>query len=255
MSRTRRRARLSKPGEHGGLVTLGGSAILVALAAPQRVPALAAALVYMIAYLARGPIERKARGFRLRDWDAPGLAVYALASLAAAAVIARAHPLMAVVVLASALCFPGVGVLVTRARVHRAFVVELIGLAACGGAAGVALYTGGAAVIACVVVGLAMASYAASAVAMVRAEVRDLEPAARLRLSRFGLAALLAGGAAVAAAAPPFAIAFAPRVGHAAYRAIRGPGSHRIAVIAARETGELALFVVLLALGLLGVLG
>jgi hypothetical protein len=43
--------------------------------------------------------------------------------------------------------------------------------------------------------------------------------------------------------------------GHAAYRGIRGPGSHRIAVIAARETGERALFVVPLALGLRGVLG
>jgi hypothetical protein len=255
MSGTRRRTRLSKPGEHGGLVTLGGSALLAVLVAPQLAPASAAALVYVIAYLARGPIERKVRRFRLRDWDAPGLVVYALAGLAAAAVIARANPLMALVVLGSALCFPGVGALVTRARVHRAFAIELIGLAACGGSAGIALYTGGAAVAACVIASLAMASYAASAVAMVRAEVRELQPPARLRLSRLGLAMLLAGGAAVAAAEPVLAIAFAPRLGHAAYRAIGGPGSHRIAVIATRETGELALFVVLLALGFLGVLG
>jgi hypothetical protein len=255
MSRTRRRAKLSKPGEHGGLVTLAGSAFLVALVAPQPVPALAAALVYVIAYLARGPVERKVRRFRLRDWDAPGLVVYALAALAAALLIARADPIMAVLVLGSALCFPGVGALVTRARVHRAFGVELIGLAACGGSAGVALYTGGAALATCVIVGLAMASYAASTVAMVRAEVRELEPPARLRLSRLGLAVLLAGGAAVAVAEPVLAIAFAPRLGHAAHRAVRGPGSHRIGVIAARETGELALFMVLLALGLLGVLG
>lgn len=91
---------------------------------------------------------------------------------------------MAAIVLGTALGIPAVGAMVSRARVHRAFATELVGLAACGGSAGVALYTGGARLVASVASGLANASYAAATVAMVRAEVRDLEPAARLRLSR-----------------------------------------------------------------------
>lgn len=250
----RRRAKLSKPGEHGGLVTLLGSVVLVTWVAPEPWAAFAASLVYVIAYLARGPVERMARGFRLQAWDGPALGVYGLVAVLATLGIARQDLVAGLVTLGTALVIPAAGAVVSRARVHRTFVVELAGLAACGGSAGVALHAGGAGMAACVAVGLAMASYAASAVALVRAEVRDLEPRDRKRLSRVSLALLAMGCVATTAIGPNLALAFAVRLVHAAWHALRGPGTHPIAVIATRETMELAMFVVLLALALTGVM-
>ncbi|MCG8422029.1 MAG: YwiC-like family protein [Proteobacteria bacterium] len=242
----RRQVKLSKPGEHGGLVTLTGNTVLALVVTPEPLAALAAGVVYLVAYLARGPIERKARHFRLHSWDLPALGLYAACAALAGLHIASSNPTAALVVMASALLIPAVGALVTTARIHRWFAVELAAMGSIGGTAGMAMYAGGATIPMSALIGLAMASYAAAAVPTVRAEVRDLAPTARARQSWLGVFVLGLGAALTAVFLPAVSLAFAPRIAHGAWRAIRGIGKHRITCIAARETAEVALFMALL---------
>lgn len=236
------------PGEHGGLILVGATVPVAAALAPQPALAAAASLVYVLAYLLRGPVERAARGFRPRRWDrAVGVSYVALAA-AALATVAAQRPHAALLVGVTAALIPVTGAILSRQRAHRALAAEMLGLGACAGAAGMGVLAGGAGVAVALPVALAMGSYGLAVAPLVRPEVR----ARRGEVSGPGLALLAAGllllgaGATALAAAPLCAAAFCPRTVRALVVAWRGPARHRIGVVALRETGELALFGLLL---------
>ncbi len=210
--------------------------------------AAAAALVYVLAYLLRGPVERAARGFRPRRWDRTSIVLYLAVASAALALVSAQRPREALLVGVTAALIPVTGVILTRRRVHRALVAEMVGLGACAGAAGLGVLAGGAGVAVALPVALAMGGYGLAVAPLVRPEVRlrRAEPSGS-GLPLLGAAVLLCGAGATALAAVPLcAAAFAPRTARALVVAWRGPARHRIGVVALRETGELALFGLLL---------
>src|SRR5262249_12713808 len=83
-ARASRVARVSLPAEHGAYLTLTGGAPAPAVVAPAPLAALGAPGAVGMAFLARGPIERRARGAALREWDGPALAVMAAVAVAGA---------------------------------------------------------------------------------------------------------------------------------------------------------------------------
>jgi membrane associated rhomboid family serine protease len=240
--------RLSTPQEHGGLVILAGGVLLAALAAPRPVLAALAAAVYVAAYLARGPIERRVRRARPRPWDRAALLVYAAAAAAIVLALATVGPWGALAVAATATVIPVAGAIAVRARRHRDLAVELVGLGACGGAAGVAVYAAGGAEILALTVIAAGAVYGAATAPLVRSELRrELELPARRDLAGGAFLILAVGAAITAAFVPLAALALAPRVLHAAYRVARPGRSPSRTVLITREVISLALFVLLLA--------
>ncbi len=244
----KRASRLSTPGEHGGLVTLAGSATLATLVAPEHLVALASAAAFAVAFLSRGPLERAARKFRPRAWDRRAVVLYGVVLVGLIAFVGARDVLAGAITGLGAVAIPVAGTVVVKARVHRAFAVETLALGGCGGVAGVGLYAGGVAIAPAMALGLAMASYGAATVALVRAEVRDLDPAARTRVSWLAVLWLALGAVACAVTLAAVVAAFAPRAIHAVARAVFGTGSRRIGAVAARETVELLIFIGLLAL-------
>ena len=244
----RARPKISKPGEHGGLVVVAASGVIAAVLAPEPQLAAAAALAGVVAYMARGPVERWVRGFRLREWDRVAMVVYAIAIGAAVGVVAAADTVAGVLTAAGVTALVAVGAAVSAARKHRHVLVELIAMAGCGALAGVFLYAGGGSARTALALAAAMAAYGASSVLFVRVEVRP-HPATSRALA-WSSVLLLASGAAVAALLASVAMiaAFAPRASHCAIRGIVGPGrKRRMLYVALRETAELSAFVVLVA--------
>lgn len=239
-------ARVSVPREHGGLVTIAGSALLAAAVAPEPGRALAAASVVLVAFLARGPIERSVAGARARAWDRPALLGYAAIAALALALAGSARALPAAVL---AIAIPIAGGVVRRMRAHRSLRVEALGMAALGGAAGAAAFAGGAGVMVALAVGVAMAAYGGAAAPLVRAEVRRLSSMEASELTWVGVHVLVTGAVASVAFVPAVGLAFAPRVAHAVWRGLAGlPDPRRsIGVVVARECCELAAFVALMA--------
>lgn len=239
--------RLSTPQEHGGLVILAGGVLLAALAAPRPLVAALAVVVYLAAYMARGPIERRVRHARPRPWDGAALLLYAAAAAAIVATLAASGPWGALAVAGSAALIPIAGAVAVRARRHRDLAVELAGLGACGGVAGIAIYAAGGAEILALSVLFAGAAYGASTAPLVRSELRrELDTAARRQLAAAAFMILGAGAAATAAVAPVSAVALAPRVVHAAYRIARPGRTASRRLLITREVVMLALFVLLL---------
>lgn len=238
----RRKPRLSKPGEHGGLVILCGSAALGSAVAAQPVDALVAGVVLVLGYMARGPMERRARNFRPREWDARFTVLYALLIAVGVAWIARTEQVVAAMLAGSAFAFPLVGVGVTKARVQRSGAVELIALTICGAVTGLVAMAGNAGWEIAAHVGGAMAIYGAATVGVVRSETRRLqEPYWAI----VGVVVLLLGGVGLALANPWLAFSLGPRAVHALVRWIRPPDPVPIMQVAARESVELAGFVLL----------
>lgn len=241
------RPKISKPGEHGGLVVIAASGVAAAVLAPVHHIAVVAAIAGIAAYMARGPVERRMRGFRPREWDAVASIVYATAIVAAVAVVAARDVVAGALVGAGAGGLVAIGAGVTAARKHRLLVVELLALAGCGAMAGVFLFAGGGAERASVAVGAAMAAYGAATVPFVRAEVRQLAPWEARAMSWLAVLLLMCGAVAVVVVATDaVAWAFAPRAAHCAIRGVLGkPRKRRVLFVAVRETAEIAGFIAL----------
>ena len=242
-----RATKLTLPSEHGALVTLAGAAAAAALLAPRPAHALAAAAAIAASYLARGPIERRVKGLRLRPLDAPALALYAAIAVAATAAVAPVSRHGAIAIAAIAAAIPLAGALTRSARLRRSVLVETGGMIAVGASAGAELHAGGGGTLASITVAIALASYAAAAIFLVRAQTRPLSRRGRLGFAAIAAATLALGAATTAALAARLAWAFAPRGAHALARLVWVRESRRVTAIALRESLELALFVALLA--------
>lgn len=254
----RKPARLSLPQEHGALVVLLAAAVVAAALAPY--PALASAVMalFLLAFLARGPLERRLRGFRPRRLDNPATAFYGVVAAASIGVLAigapapeggwMAGPLLAAATAVSASAFLIGGGIAQKLRVHRSVWVELLGMAACGLSAGLALVAGGVAASEAAVVATALSSYGVASVLSVRGLLRAGGATFPLQLAAL---VILGGGAAVAGWFEPLlAAAFAGRFVHLIYRASRPaarPAPYRVAAV---ETAQLTLFAVLLLLAM-----
>jgi hypothetical protein len=243
----RAKPKISKPGEHGGLVVVAASGIAAGVLAPAPHMAVVAAIAGVAAYMARGPVERRVRGFRRREWDTMATAAYGLAVVAAVAAVATRDVVAGALVGGGAIALVAVGAAVTAARKHRVLVVELVALAGCGALAGVFLFAGGGSERAAITIGAAMAAYGAATVPFVRAEVRELAAWDARAMAWLAVLLLLCGAAGVVVvAADVVAIAFAPRAAHCVARGVLGrPRSRRVLFVAVRETAEIAVFVTL----------
>src|SRR6266702_1455707 len=103
--------RVSLPREHGAYLTLAGAASTAALVAPAPSAALAVGLTLGMAFLLRGPLERRARGGQARGWDAPAMAIMAVLAVAGAAVAATSRLAVVPVLAIAALALPGAALL------------------------------------------------------------------------------------------------------------------------------------------------
>jgi hypothetical protein len=224
--------RVSLPGEHGAYLTLAGGALAAAMVAPAPLPALGAAVAMVMAFLARGPIERRARGAAPREWDAAALV--AMVGLAVAGALIAGVPAL----LLAAAAVPVAAFAARRSRRMRTEAFEIAAMGALGASAGLAAWCGGLAVGAAAAVGVVLGVHAATSVAVVRGAVRG----------RGGLlwAAVAVGAAAVAVVAVGqalCAVALLPRIATMLMPAEKVPARR----VGLREAGALAVVVLLLA--------
>jgi|GEM_PF-5168399 len=248
MAAVKRGRTLSLPTEHGALVSLAAGGVLAVIMAPQPPIAFATFALFLLAHLARGPTERRARRFRPRRWDLAAMLGYTTAAIATTYVVATVAPVVAVVAAGCALLLLGGGAVAQVMRVHRSLAVELGGMAMCGIASGVAIVGGGGDVGLAAVAAFILAAYAASSVLLVRGQLRKLTPKRSLHHSRLALALLIVGAAVAATYHLVLGLAFVPRASHVTvhcFVAARPTSPYKLAAI---ETAQLALFIALVGL-------
>jgi hypothetical protein len=216
--------RLSLPREHGGSLTVAAAAIVAAALAPAPAAAIGVALAVAAAFFARGPIDRAAARVALREWDVPWLALLGvflaagmvLSAVRSAWLAAATLALCAVMVVGSALA--------RTARLQRSILLEVLGMSALGGSAGLALVAAGASPSLSATAAIVLAVHAGISVPLVRSELRRRERAAGRRSVGIAALAVLGGAALVVALGHPFgALALGPRAAHLAVRAAGEP--------------------------------
>jgi len=244
MSSTRSGPRLSTPKEHGGLVTLGAAGLLATAVSPEPLRALVAAGLFLVAFLARGPTERRTRGFRPRPWDLGALFIYGLAGAGATFALAQTNVALAASAAVLAAALIAGGAIAQQRRIHRSLGIELLGMASAGLAAGLAIVIGGGTAGLAAIVAFSMITYACSSVLVVRAQLRKLSSQTVGAYNWMGLCAI-AIGAAIASGYEPFLfLVFAPRCAYIGYRNFVPARPSSPYMVAASETAQLALFAV-----------
>jgi hypothetical protein len=238
---------VSVPSEHGGYLTLAGAAVTAALVSPRPWAVVAGAVALAAAFFARAPLEKLGRRGSLRPWDAPALVAYTLLALLGGGLAVAASGARGWTVGLAAGAIVAASLLARRLRSHRSATFELAGMGALGGCAGVLAWLGGAPPQLAAVVAVILAAHAASAVPLVRSELRPNErrQAARADASAFAivgaaLALLALLGAATAG------IALVPRVLHLLLRRAHALAPHGAVWVGLRETATLVAAVVLL---------
>ncbi len=243
MATLRRRPLISTPKEHGALVTLvcaGGLAVAVA---PQQSVALATLTLFLLAFLARGPIERRVRKFRPRPWDLVATGCYLLAALGAVFAVANSTPGHAAIAVICCVAVLSGGAIAQKLRIHRSLAVELTGMALGGVAAAVAIVAGAGTIGLAAVVAASLISYSTASVLLVRAQLRDLSAGATRTRNLLALAWLAAGMLAANTFGPTLAIAFAPRLAQVTLRCVVPARPTSPYVVAVFETAQLLVFV------------
>lgn len=248
MSRDRAPAkRLSLPREHGAHLMLVGAVLAATLTAVRPLPALAMALVLVAAFLARGPLERRASGHALRSWDGWAIVVLGILTLVGALGVAlEVTAAWALVGIVAGLAASAAAFLVRRAHWHRSIGVEVVAMGALGASAGLMAVCGDAAPRAAAALGLVLGAHAVTSVIVLHTRLRPRARAGRrvALLEATGLVIAVAA-ALVALGLPGMTLALAPRaaqIGLAFARKSDVP--RRAPTLGLAETGLLALTVV-----------
>jgi hypothetical protein len=234
---------VSLPREHGGYLTLVGGVVAALLLSPRPGVALACAVAIVAAFFARGPLERE----RLAGaWD-PAL----LGLLAAAAVVAYAAAIWragwaAVPAVLLPPSMVGAAWAARKSRLHRSRAFELAGMAALGASTGLIVFGGGASGRVAAILALVLGTHAATAVPLVRSELRPRERARAASDAWLTLALLASAAVLLLRLSAPLALAaFAPRLLQLALRLARGPVAANAVTVGLRETAALTLTVAL----------
>lgn len=164
--------RITLPREHGGPLTLLGATAASALLAPSPAAALGVELMLLVAFLARGPLERKATA---RPWDHAALAVMAVLGVLGLYLASRGRIAGAALAAAGALALPGGALLARRRHWLHGAGFELVAMLGLGASAGLAAWCGDLAEPRALVLGILLGAHAAASVPLVRAQVRRRE--------------------------------------------------------------------------------
>jgi YwiC-like protein len=237
--------RVSLPREHGAWLVLAGAVVTGVSLAPRPGPALGAAVVVAVAFVARAIAERVAVAAPLRAWDRSWSVALLAIGGAATAEVAMARLALGAALAAGAIAMVVGAALVRRGRRHRDPMVELVALGGLGGSAGVVAFAGGAAIVTAALAGAVLALHAAGAVPLVRAAVRGRRVAGVPWLLGLGVAVAVA--AAIAQRAP-VALALAPRMLQLALHDPDGAARQDPRAIGVRETVLLVGVVVIVVL-------
>src|SRR5437773_12069280 len=102
------------------------------MVAPAPLAAIGAAVAMVMAFLARGPVERRARGAAAREWDGGAVVVMVALAVAGAAAAALGRLAALPAVLLAAAAVPVAAVAAKRSRRMRTEGFEIAALGALG---------------------------------------------------------------------------------------------------------------------------
>jgi hypothetical protein len=223
------------PHEHGAYLTLGGASAAGLLIAPSWA-GVGLALAVAAAFFARAPLEALHRPAR---FDRAALSGYAAVAALGVALGGLAAALIAGAVIA--LSWAG-----RLTRHHRHALFELCGMAVLGALGGGIAEVGGAQPLTAAALAVVLGSHAATAVPLVRTELRPAERKDSGRADQWAAILLLvAATGLVALGRPSSALVLLPRAIHVAARRLRALPRMRPSLVGLRESLLLAVTIAL----------